>query len=223
MLPDKKQTLLLRFRVTGNLGFLSHRETLTMFQRALVRAEVDLCYSQGFNPRARLSLPLPRSVGVCSEDELLSCLISDNYDSSDVEDIRNAISMELPDGIEVISAEFMAGSVSLRATSAEYEFSLGCVCGESEIKNAVDDLQKALESDGPVFVTRKGVKGKSPREIDVRSYIESIRFEEKKLLVRCNITPGGTVRIDEILQLLKKSGAEFFVAVTRKSVEWEMN
>ena len=41
-----------------------------MFDRALVRAQIKLKYSEGFNPRPKLSLPLPRSVGVAAEDDL---------------------------------------------------------------------------------------------------------------------------------------------------------
>ena len=64
--------LVMKFRIGRSLRFLSHAETLSLFQRACVRAGIDLCYSQGFNPRPKLSLPLPRPVGVESDDELLA-------------------------------------------------------------------------------------------------------------------------------------------------------
>ena len=66
-----KKTLVVKFRISGSLSYLSHRETMTMFDRALVRAQVKLKYSEGFNPRPKLSLPLPRSVGIASDAELL--------------------------------------------------------------------------------------------------------------------------------------------------------
>ena len=53
------------------MRFLSHAETARVLQRACVRAAVPVRYSEGFNPHPRLSLPLPRPVGVESEDELL--------------------------------------------------------------------------------------------------------------------------------------------------------
>ncbi|MBN2271219.1 MAG: DUF2344 domain-containing protein, partial [Sedimentisphaerales bacterium] len=64
--------MLLKFRIWGNLRFLSHAETMKVFQRACARAGLDVAHTEGFNPRPRLSLPLPRSVGVESDEELLA-------------------------------------------------------------------------------------------------------------------------------------------------------
>ena len=55
------------------MRFLSHAETIRVFQRACVRAGVQIAYSQGFNPHQKMSLVPPRSVGVESNDDLL-CL-----------------------------------------------------------------------------------------------------------------------------------------------------
>ena len=65
--------LVIKFKLSGSLRFLSHAEMLKVFQRACVRAGIKIQYSQGFNPRPKLSLPLPRSVGVETDEDLL-CL-----------------------------------------------------------------------------------------------------------------------------------------------------
>ena len=65
--------LAIRFKVEGTLRFLSHAETVRLLERACVRAGLRLRYSEGFNPHPKLSLPLPRPVGVESDEELL-CL-----------------------------------------------------------------------------------------------------------------------------------------------------
>jgi hypothetical protein len=70
-------TLAVRFRIGGALRFLSHAETSRVFQRACARAGIPVKYSAGFNPHPKLSLPLPRSVGVESDDELLVVRLSD--------------------------------------------------------------------------------------------------------------------------------------------------
>lgn len=64
-------TAVVRFAVRGWLRFLSHAETVRVFERGCARARVPVKYTQGFNPHAKLSLPLPRPVGVASDDELL--------------------------------------------------------------------------------------------------------------------------------------------------------
>ena len=82
------------------MRFLSHAETMRLFQRALVRAGVQIAYSQGFNPHQKMSLVLPRSVGVESDDEILSLRLKDGQTGLDTEALKAA----LPEGIEIMSA-----------------------------------------------------------------------------------------------------------------------
>ena len=44
---------------------------MRLFRRAVVRAGLPVSYSQGFNPHARISAPLPRPVGMASQAELV--------------------------------------------------------------------------------------------------------------------------------------------------------
>ena len=37
----------------------------------MIRAGIEVRYSEGFNPRIKMSLPFPRSVGIEADDELL--------------------------------------------------------------------------------------------------------------------------------------------------------
>ena len=110
---DKSILVLVKHKVYGNLRFLSHAETLRVFQRACVRADIKIHYSQGFNPRPKLSLPLPRSVGVEADDDLL-CLrvksigaIDNQLDCLglpfDNDQLKSRLSAQLPVGCELLS------------------------------------------------------------------------------------------------------------------------
>ena len=91
--------MLVKFRIWGNLRFLSHAETMSVFQRACVRAGIPVRHSEGFNPRPRMSLPLPRSVGVESDDELLVLVVSpapgDTAMEQSVKDIEAGLGEQL--------------------------------------------------------------------------------------------------------------------------------
>ena len=91
---------MIRYKVRGELRYLSHAETMRMFQRALVRAGAKVAYSQGFNPHLRMSLVLPRSVGVESDDEVLCVWLEEGETAFDVERLKG----EMPEGIEIVSA-----------------------------------------------------------------------------------------------------------------------
>ena len=81
--PDINETryLVAKFQIDGILRFLSHSQTLSMFQRAVIRADINPQYSQGFNPRPRISLPLPRPLGIESDDEVMVMPISIDSES----------------------------------------------------------------------------------------------------------------------------------------------
>ena len=61
----------LLFEKTGDAVYLSHLDLMRIFQRAFRRADILIWHSQGFSPRAYVSIALPPSVGVESRCEIL--------------------------------------------------------------------------------------------------------------------------------------------------------
>ena len=61
----------LLFEKTGDAVYLSHLDLMRIFQRAFRRADILIWHSQGFSPRAYVSIALPLSVGVESRCEIL--------------------------------------------------------------------------------------------------------------------------------------------------------
>ena len=107
-------TAAIRFRIGGAMRFLSHAETSRVFQRACVRAGIPVRYSQGFNPHPRLSLPLPRPVGVESEDELLVVKLCEDREAAPFESraereaaMKQALAEQLPEGMDVLAVDLV--------------------------------------------------------------------------------------------------------------------
>ena len=59
------------FEKTGNAVYISHLDLMRLFQRAFKRGGLNLKHTQGFSPRAMVSIALPLSVGVESRCEIL--------------------------------------------------------------------------------------------------------------------------------------------------------
>jgi len=85
------------FEKKGNSVWISHLDTMRVFQRAFRRAGVMVRHSQGFTPRAIVSIALPLSVGIESQCELLDYELEDG--ASLTVDQLNAV---LPDGMCVL-------------------------------------------------------------------------------------------------------------------------
>jgi radical SAM-linked protein len=182
---------------------------MRVFQRACVRAGAPLVYSEGFNPHPRMSLVLPRSVGVESDDELL-CLWLVVEGGLDAETLNN----ELPEGIEIASTEISRLNKVPEPVSVNYLISL------REDKKAELNTDELLASK-MILVQRSSGKGTKTKHVDVRPFIKSINTNAKDIVVECAISPAGTIRVDEILGLLKVNTEDLAEPVKRVKVEWK--
>lgn len=216
MTSQEKRTLVVTFRIEGNLRFLSHQETMTMWCRALTRSGVDVCFSSGYNPHPRLSLPLPRSVGVAACDELLCAQVWD------VSEPASRIQNCLPEGCIVTNVELREGKASFHAVSAAYEFPLRAPAAR-ELSARVSALNASAGQAQAITVQRRVKDSDASRPIDVGPYIASAVLAGDRVTVHSRITPAGTVRVDEIMQLLGLEPGDLSGWVTRTSVQWERN
>ena len=91
--------LRLRFSKTGKAKYISHLDLMSTMQRALLRAGVELDYSQGYNPHPYMSVALPLPVGCGSVCELMDIGTVSRY-IPDV--LAGNISAALPQGLQVL-------------------------------------------------------------------------------------------------------------------------
>ncbi len=237
-------TLLIKFKIFGRLRYLSHSETLRLFHRACVRAGIEAQYSQGFNPRPKLSLPLPRSVGVESDDELLvvglSCQVSDSFKderdfqmSAYISEVERGLSAVLPQGCKVISVEIVTKKLKYAPSEVLYTFAVSDKYPikqlEASIENIVSSESLVVQRAKKSAFKRKNWSDKSigfknmTKNVDVRGFIKSIDFEQGTIAVKSAITSSGTIRVDEILKLLELSTEELVSPVRRSGVKWKNN
>ena len=91
--------LRLKFSKTGRAIYISHLDLLRTMQRAFLRADMPLKYSEGFNPHAQLAFALPLSVGASSFCELLDFKLNGFMELSE---IPYRLNKALPEGIEAL-------------------------------------------------------------------------------------------------------------------------
>jgi radical SAM-linked protein len=202
----------IRFRIGASVRFLSHAETLRVFQRACVRAGVQIAYSQGFNPHQKMSLVPPRSVGVESDDDLLCLRLAEGQMGIDAE----ALKAVLPEGIEIISVKTSEAKNIPEPISARYVMKVQEQKIDDVVKKCITDV---LASDKFVVNRRTG-ENSGTKPVDVRPFLESIKAEQDQVAVDCKISPAGTIRVDEILGLLHLKTADLTGPVRRTNVKY---
>ena len=126
------QRLRVRFSRGEELKFISHLDTMRLWQRALKRAEMPLAYSEGFNPHPRLSMAAPLQIGVTSEAELMDVFfngwVSPHF-------FTMSMSQQLPHGIEIhgaYSIALNAASLQSLVRFAEYLIHMDVESGDVE-------------------------------------------------------------------------------------------
>ena len=81
----------------GRARFLSHLDTMRVFQRALTRARIPAAYSQGFNPHMRLSVAFPLPLGAESVCEIIDLKLEHPAGG-----LVNKLNAALPEGFEIL-------------------------------------------------------------------------------------------------------------------------
>jgi radical SAM-linked protein len=222
-----RATVAIRFRIGGVLRFLSHAETLRVFERAFARSVVPVRYTEGFNPHAKLSLPLPRPVGVRSDDELLVARLTGDFGDRRLDDrsgyetaVKEALAEQVPEGIGVFQVALAAPNASFQPQWAEYVLPIR-TAGAADLVGALNERIAGVMMSTTCMVERIAPEGKAIRRIDVRPFLRSVRLEGADLVVQHSIGTAGSIRVDEILQLFGLQVQDLAGPVRRTNVTWE--
>jgi radical SAM-linked protein len=167
------QRLRLRYARRGRLRFSSHRDFQRALERALRRAEVPIAFSQGFNPRPKVSYANAAATGVASEAEYVEIAVTEVLDP---ERVRQALDTALPPGLDVLEV-VVAATPDLvgRLEASVYEMRLPGVT-ESAARSAVAQLLAAEEIEVE-RLTKNGIR----------------RFDARAAVLRAEVrdTPDG--------------------------------
>jgi radical SAM-linked protein len=218
-------TAAIRFRISGTMRFLSHAETARVWQRACARADLPVRYSEGFNPHPRMSLPLPRPVGVEAREELLVARLCEAGAAGESRAereaaVKQALAAQLPEGMEVLAVDLVGAGTSFQPQSAEYVLPLRVEERADLAERLQNKIAAVIESDR-CMVERTSGEGKAARPVDVRRFLLSVRLESGALIVQHRTGVGGSIRVEEILQLFGLGLQDLAGPVRRTNVIWE--
>ena len=79
----------IKFRKYGTMKFIGHLDVMRYFQKAIRRADVDVCYSGGFSPHQIMSFAAPLGVGNTSNGEYVDIEVSSTKDSETMKKCLN--------------------------------------------------------------------------------------------------------------------------------------
>ncbi len=202
----------IRFVIEGDLRFISHHDTMRLFERALSRAQLPVKFSRGFNPRPRLSLPLPRAVGVASTADLL---VVDLEEPLDPVVVRDRLQEQMPTGLALSDARSIAGKHPPQPVRADYELALPPDQIE-DVRQRIADLLAA-----PTWIIQRSDPGTRPsKELDLRQYLADGAACDGILRWTVHVTAGGSLRPAELLTAVGLAPQDWQHHVRRTGVAW---
>lgn len=176
--------LRVRYAKHGKVRFTSHRDVARIWERALRRSGLPVAYSEGFNPRMKVSFGLALSTGHESEAEYLDVDLRPAHgEQIDLAALPDGLSEVLPGGLTataVVEIERRAPSLQHAVTSCSWRIDASGVEAVA-VREAVARLLAADE----IIVTRER-KGKQVTD-DVRPLVLELDVDEPV---------GDTVRLE---------------------------
>jgi radical SAM-linked protein len=170
-----------------------------------------------------MSLPLPRTVGVESNDDLL-CLGLNTETTDDLEQIRTQLAHQLPEGFELSAITPAEAKTSFVPVSATYVFDVSAPSEPKKLDKIADEL---LGADSLELQRTAGPRSRT-RIVNVRPFLQSIHIEKTdpdstRISVTCKCGPKGSIRVDEIMKLLLLEPDRIQGPIRRNEIKWQQN
>jgi len=190
---------------------------------------MEIQYSQGFNPRPRLSLPLPRPVGIVSDDELLCLRVHKSTNAQEQvcisEQVYKSISAQVPEGCELLSVNVAEVGASFQPCSATYVLAVRKEYLNEELKAAIEHVLASesisIQRQIGAKDSRRKTQDSRLKNVDVRGFLKSIELVGNSIIVECKISSAGSIRVDEILKLLQLDMEKLALPIRRTRVQWQ--
>ena len=217
-MQEKKYTFVADFAIRNRLAYLSHQETLTLFQRCLLRSGLPVAFSEGFNPRPRVSIPLARSVGTQSVAERVCAILTSDVETEPLSRLQD----HLPEGCDLLAVRCIEGKCTFHPCIVHYVFHLEGSLSKENLQHLIC-CQAELTAGGDIQIQRYRAKKRIYEPIDISSFVEKIDFSGNMIEIVCRISPEGTVRIDELMQWLAVEPEQLSEPIKRTEIQWKQN
>lgn len=189
------------FRQEGAARYVSHLDVMRAFERAARRAGLPLAYSQGFNPKPKMTFAAPLAVGMIGCREYLDLELETDMEP---ELVLARLQQSLPGGLVPVRAEMVAGGPALMSLVHRARYT----AHGDRVNGLTDDgLRVRLErflARPDITVERRTGKGVRRKNIRPGIYSLSARLDEERLSFFMELKAGsaGNVRPDELLMAL---------------------
>ncbi len=181
------------FKKTGRAKYISHLDLMRSMTKAIKRSGVKVWYTEGFNPHAYITFPLPLSLGIESESECVDIRVEDGVSKWEV---KERLYAQMPEGLDIVSVEEPFCSAK-EIRYGRYVITLDFE-SEEDAKSFAALSQKLID-EGNLVCEKKGKQGrrKVMKEVPLGEHIFNFSQEVKGdvLVMNVDLSAGNPVNI----------------------------
>jgi radical SAM-linked protein len=196
-LQDMTIRVRMKFTKVGRIRFLSHLDFMTLFHRAVVRAQVPIAFSRGFNPHLKIAFGPALPVGMESESEYLDMEI-DPF--ADLLQLMEGLNSTLPEGVRILEALVVPKKMpSLSGSICRYTYGINV---PAPYRDRTEERVQEFLSRASVIVAKEG------KQKDIRPCIESLTAGPDHLL--CTLVDHDQIkpRLQDVIEHLFDIGRD---------------
>ncbi len=206
---DETTYVRIRFSKLDAARYLSHRNLMSVWERALRRAGVSVSFTGGYSPRPVIHFGPPVPVGYAARDELLDIRVDGSIDAGELITVLN---QNLPAGIAVLDVEKLPGkppSLMASARSAGYQVLLHDPGGD------VDELVREFLRLPALEIEIR--RGERTRQVDIRSAVLELDWRPPATIaMRLRAGEGASCRPEDVLSAMSLKAR----AVSRTDIDY---
>jgi len=156
---DQYENILLSYKKTEKAIYLGHLDVMHIFERAFLRAGLQVVMSQGYNPKPKIEFANPLSLGLSTEEDVFAVRIYGQKE--DIERKLDTFYNVLPQGISLINRKYLNNKGKLRLmqnfAKAVWQISGLSVSEKEQLKTFISleehkDFYEYLEKDDSVLL-----------------------------------------------------------------------
>ena len=217
----------IKFRKTGIMKFIGHLDVMRYFQKAIRRADVEICYSGGFSPHQIMSFAAPLGVGITSNGEYVDIEVHSTGTTAEMLERLNAVMAE---GFEIAEYKLLPDTAANAMSSvAAADYTLTFRPGYEPEEESAEEWFKKLTAffDQPQVIVLKKTK-KGEKEMDLKPLIYDLGViagndaAQSQLFMKISTGSASNIKpellLDAYYEALGKERSPFAFMVQREEV-----
>ena len=191
--------LRIKFKKVGDLQYISHLDLVRTMNKIIVRADLPLWYTEGFNPKPKMVFASPLSTGTQSLTEFMDLRLTEHMDPAEA---MRRLNLNMTDNMQVLEAYY----AQTKLTDLKW-LSYTVTVRPSVISDELCDKVGVALSKDSIKVVKKTKSGESL--VDIRPFIQSadVTRDGVALRIRCVLSADSQnfLNPEYVIKYLKES------------------